>query len=231
MKYLGPHDLRFAKLQNEGVDGVSALSPLIARALDKNSWVYDVTGLLQHCVALLRLCHSLSEKLSSLPLQQANPQLNNVICEATHRVLPRFDDLLSAVASPHVDVRILEARATALATVCWALLLPFSLVNPKYSEMLGNPLKEMDTHLEILRQAADLAERAEMGKVNVDWARLGEPDDEQVNTTALEMQTKIETMPLIDKSQIPQAQESLTDTQCVDSSSANGNSHPVDPSA
>lgn len=116
------------------IGSCACLSPLdmflSAAALDKNSWVYDVSGLLQHCVALLRLCHSLSEKLSKIPLQavsfpilliskkyqenhrkkkdkniqsiRQHPPLNTVLCEATHRVLPAFDDLLNSVASPNV---------------------------------------------------------------------------------------------------------------------------------
>lgn len=64
-----------------------------------------------------------------------------------------------------MDVRVLEARATSLATICWGLCLPFVLINPKVHEALGNPLSEMDTHLVILRQAAEMAEKAEMGKV------------------------------------------------------------------
>ncbi|VDO61816.1 unnamed protein product [Heligmosomoides polygyrus] len=126
----------FSKLRNENLDGhIMQLSPLIAQALDKNTWVYDVTGLLQHCVAVLRLCHQLTDQLAAVPLQHASPQLNHMLCQATLRVMPRFDDLLSAVASPAVDIRVLEARATALATVCWALYLPFSLISQKYREV------------------------------------------------------------------------------------------------
>ncbi|CAD6197185.1 unnamed protein product [Caenorhabditis auriculariae] len=167
--------LRFSKLSEiDNIENLVQLSPLIGEILDKNSWVYDVSGLLQHCVAVLRLCHNLTEKLASAPLSQAPPQLSEGICSATQRVMPRFDDLLCAVASPSVDVRVLEARATSLATVCWALFLPFSLLNVKYKEILSVPLAEMEQHLTALRAAADLAERAEMGKVPVDWARMDE---------------------------------------------------------
>lgn len=78
---------------------------VLAQALDKNTWVYDVTGLLQHCVAVLRLCHQLTDQLAAVPLQHASPQLNHMLCQATLRVMPRFDDLLSAVASPAVSSR------------------------------------------------------------------------------------------------------------------------------
>ncbi|VDM53404.1 unnamed protein product [Angiostrongylus costaricensis] len=138
---------------------------ILAQTLDKNSWVYDVTGLLQHCVAVLRFCHLLTDQLAAIPLQHASPQLSHMLRQATLRVMPRFDDLLSAVASP-VDIRVLEARATALATVCWALYLPFSLISQKYRESMGEPLQQMDHHLCALRQAAEIAERASLGKVS-----------------------------------------------------------------
>uniref|UniRef100_A0A1I7X1X3 Tr-type G domain-containing protein n=1 Tax=Heterorhabditis bacteriophora TaxID=37862 RepID=A0A1I7X1X3_HETBA len=118
------------------------------QVLDRNNWVYDVSGVLQHCVALLRLCHTLTDKLSAVPLHHA-PHLNDLLCEATLRVMPRFDDLLGAVASP---------------------------------ASLGEPLREMDQHLEALKQAAEIFERADIGKLEMDWSRLdaiegGDEDD------------------------------------------------------
>lgn len=77
-----------------------------------------MNGLLQHCVAVLKLCHQLTDQLAKIPLTQINPQLNDIICQATARVVPRFDDLLQTLAMPNVDVRLIEARVTAL-TVAW----------------------------------------------------------------------------------------------------------------
>uniref|UniRef100_A0A0K0CZY4 Transmembrane protein 98 n=1 Tax=Angiostrongylus cantonensis TaxID=6313 RepID=A0A0K0CZY4_ANGCA len=123
-----------------------------SQTLDKNSWVYDVTGLLQHCVAVLRLCHQLTDQLAAIPLQHASPQLSHMLIRNEYVLL-------------QVDIRVLEARATALATVCWALYLPFSLISQKYRESMGEPLQQMDHHLSALRQAAEIAERASLGKV------------------------------------------------------------------
>ena len=55
----------------------------------------------------------------------------------------------------------------------------------------------MDTHLVILRQAADMAEKAEMGKLQMDWDGLDE--DEETARTEEETHTRIETTPLVDK--------------------------------
>lgn len=85
-----------------------------ANALNSNQWVYDVSGILEHCVAVLKLCHTLTDKLAKIPLNSISPQLNDVICQATARVVPRFDDLLQSMAAPNVDVRLIEARVVAL---------------------------------------------------------------------------------------------------------------------
>ncbi|PAV67706.1 hypothetical protein WR25_04223 isoform D [Diploscapter pachys] len=164
--------LRYSKIRTENLDNVVQLSPLMAQVLDKNTWVYDVTGLLQHCVAILRLSHTLSQKLSAVPLNQVSPELMEAIKQATIRVMPRFDDLLSSVASPSIDARILEARASALATVCWALYMPYSLVNQRCAELFIVPLREMEGHLDALRESAFTAERNDLMKLEVDWTHV-----------------------------------------------------------
>ncbi|KJH46380.1 hypothetical protein DICVIV_07548 [Dictyocaulus viviparus] len=200
---------------------------LISQALDKNTWVYDVTGLLQHCVAVLRLCHQLTDHLAAIPLQHASAQLSYMLCQATQRVMPRFDDLLSAVASPAVDIRVLEARATALATVCWALYLPFSLISQKYRETMGDPLRQMDYHLDALRQAADIAERANLGKLELDWSHL----DAVAENVAAREATVTKTTPLVDtiEGEANGDNSAKEFNDLMTSVHSNGN-HPVDPS-
>lgn len=82
------------------------------------------------------------------------------------------------------------------------------------SQMLGDPLREMDTHLEVLRQAADFAERSELGKVRVfprsfslcylqldaDWTRMNEgEDDSPVEASAT---IEVQDIPLVDTSKM-----------------------------
>lgn len=212
---VSPH-LRFSKLRNENLDTLVQLTPLLADALDKNNWVYDVGGILQHCVVILKLSHSLSEKLAIIPLSHTSPQLQDFVCEATHKVMPRFDDLLAAIASPKVDVRILEARASALATVCWSLLMPFCLVFPKNKEVLTEPVTNMHMHLEALRAAAELAERENIGKLELDWSRVEVEDKETTETTPV---MNIETTSLTEKPAGSEARSEIV-----------SNGHPVDPS-
>lgn len=220
---------RFSKLRGDDLDGhIMQLSPLIAQTLDKNSWVYDVTGLLQHCVAVLRLCHQLTDQLAAIPLQHASPQLSHMLRQATLRVMPRFDDLLSAVASPAVDIRVLEARATALATVCWALYLPFSLISQKYRESMGEPLQQMDHHLSALRQAAEIAERASLGKLELDWSHIDAVAEHVAAKEAASVVT--EATPLVDSIECElTGRNTANESDLTNSVHGNGN-HPVDPS-
>lgn len=156
-RLLVDQSLRFSKLRQDNVDDIIQLSPHISQALNSNQWVYDVSGILEHCVAVLKLCHTLTDKLAKIPLNAISPQLNDVICQATAKVVPRFDDLLKSMAAPNVDVRLIEARVVALVTTCWSLVSPFYLMNPKYKEVFGNIIKEMENHQQFLQLAVEQA--------------------------------------------------------------------------
>ncbi|VDN26776.1 unnamed protein product [Gongylonema pulchrum] len=67
--------LRFTKVDNENVESVVQLEPLIAQVLDSNQWIYDVSGMLQHCVVILKLCHALTMKLSTIQLNSVDIRL------------------------------------------------------------------------------------------------------------------------------------------------------------
>ncbi|VDK44229.1 unnamed protein product [Anisakis simplex] len=123
--------LRFSKLRNANMDSIIQLSPLIV-----------------------------IEKLSSaVPLLPINPQLNDYIVRSTNRLMPQFDDLIRAMASDQVDIRILEARASSLVSACWALASPFTMVNCKNIEIIDGALREMDNHVESLRLVIKQAEQ------------------------------------------------------------------------
>lgn len=164
-RFLEAQSLRFSKLQSQNCDDVVELGPHISHALDNNLWVYEVTGVLQHCVAVLKLCHHLTDQLAKIPLNQINPQLNEIICQATSQVTPRFDALLRSLAGESIDIRLTEARVSALVSACWSLLVPFYLINPKFKEVFGGVLKEMQAHQQVLQLAVEQAE--ERGHYNV----------------------------------------------------------------
>ncbi|VDN93490.1 unnamed protein product [Brugia pahangi] len=150
--------LSFTKVNNENVESVMQLGPLIV--LDSNQWIYDVSGMLQHCVVVLKLCHALTEKLSVIQLNSIAPKLNEQVVTATARIMPRFDDLIRTVAANQVDIRLLEARASSLVSACWALAFPFTVISPKHMDSLDGVLNvifsfefryEMEDHVEALR--------------------------------------------------------------------------------
>uniref|UniRef100_A0A914Q521 Transmembrane protein 98 n=1 Tax=Panagrolaimus davidi TaxID=227884 RepID=A0A914Q521_9BILA len=97
------------------------------------------------------------DKLAKIPLNSISPQLNDVICQATARVVPRFDDLLQSMAAPNVDVRLIEARVVALCCSCWSLVSPFYLMNPKYKEVFGQLINDMEAHQKCLQLAVEQA--------------------------------------------------------------------------
>lgn len=101
-------------------------------------------------MSILKLCHDLTDKLSAISLDNVSPQLNQLICDATARIVPRFDDVLQALAAKKVDLRLTEARVTALTSAVWALLTPFYAVDGKYREMFGPVLAEMENHQQYL---------------------------------------------------------------------------------
>ncbi|KAM3722238.1 Transmembrane protein [Dirofilaria immitis] len=151
--------LRFTKVNNENVESVLQLGPLIAQALDSNQWIYDVSGMLQHCVVILKLCHALTEKLSIIQLNSIAPKLNEQVVTTTARIMPRFDDLIRTVAASQVDVRLLEARASSLVSACWALAFPFTVISPKHMDSLDGILNEMEDHVEALLYYQAIADR------------------------------------------------------------------------
>lgn len=153
------HSLKFSKLQHDNLDDVLQLGPHISQQLSSNQWVEEVSGILQHCVSVLKLSHLLTDKMSKIQLNQINPQLNNVICQATTRVVPRFDTLLSSLGAKNVDIRVIEARVSALINAFWALVTPFYLLSSMYEESLGKIIHEMEkfhAHLQLaLEQLED----------------------------------------------------------------------------
>uniref|UniRef100_A0A0N5AZU8 Transmembrane protein 98 n=1 Tax=Syphacia muris TaxID=451379 RepID=A0A0N5AZU8_9BILA len=158
-KHLRTVKLRFSKTPNENIENIMQLRPLIEKVLDGNQWVYDMTGTLKHCVAILKLCHATTEKLTAEPLSATGAPLNAAILMATKRILPNFNLMIEAMESNHLNVPLLEARASALVSACWTLSFPFILACGDNISSLEAILKEMDTHVESLRDIVSNAEQ------------------------------------------------------------------------
>jgi hypothetical protein len=77
--------------------------------------------------------------------------IDKLICEASNRLLPHFEFLLNSLASKNVDIRVLEARTSALISSCWALSIPICMANFKQKEILEDILNQMNWHLRQLQ--------------------------------------------------------------------------------
>jgi len=143
--------LRFSKLRQENLDVISQLGPHISQTLCRNQWVEDVSGILEHCTYVLKLCHELTQYMATIPLNKLTPQLSHLICRVTLRVTPSFDSLLNSLDSENVDIRLSEARVASLINVCWALATPFLILD--HHETIITLIDKMDYHHRILQEA------------------------------------------------------------------------------
>ncbi|XP_054722279.1 transmembrane protein 98-like, partial [Uloborus diversus] len=87
------------------------LHPNIEKILADEQWVDDATGLIPHCLAILKKCHHLTERLVPMMMthvsQQSHQELGEII-EVAKKISPRVDDVVRAMYPP-LDPRLLEA--------------------------------------------------------------------------------------------------------------------------
>uniref|UniRef100_A0A8R1HLQ0 Transmembrane protein 98 n=2 Tax=Caenorhabditis japonica TaxID=281687 RepID=A0A8R1HLQ0_CAEJA len=145
------------------IDSMEQLNELLGELLDKNPWLYDARGIMQHVVAVLSIGKSMTAKLASVQLPTTPSPFHDAINMAIRNIYPRFDDLIESLATQPIDMRLLEARAMSLGTVCWSLYLPYTLLDARYKEVLQKPLNEMNLHLVTIRTAAHLVAMADKG--------------------------------------------------------------------
>lgn len=127
--------------------------------LQDDAWVSDVTGLVPHCLAILKIAHLLTDKLVSMTLngdqQLQSPETITELVSVARRIGPRVDDVVNAMYPP-LDPRLLEARCSALVlSVSHLVLLTKS--TSRLSAMLDwvdQSLADVDDHLQALREAS-----------------------------------------------------------------------------
>ncbi|KAK7086651.1 Transmembrane protein 98 [Halocaridina rubra] len=130
------------------------LAPQIDKILNDTQWVDDATGVIAHCLAILKLCHQMTERLVATTMTPIHKDRLHDIIEVTQRLSPRIDDVARAMYPP-LDPRLLEAR-------CSALVLTLTLLawHARYStssstvSLIKEALNDMDKHLAVLREAA-----------------------------------------------------------------------------
>lgn len=62
--------------------------------LSDEQWVDDASGLIPHCLTILRTCHTLTERLASLAMRPIEMKgTSNRLVEAAKRIPFRVDDV------------------------------------------------------------------------------------------------------------------------------------------
>uniref|UniRef100_T1JH95 Calpain catalytic domain-containing protein n=1 Tax=Strigamia maritima TaxID=126957 RepID=T1JH95_STRMM len=133
------------------------LHPNIERILDDDRWIDDATGLIPHCLAILKMCHQLTERLVAMTMSSV-PQTHHRLwemIEVAKKISPRVDDVVRSMYPP-LDARLLEARSTALIlSVTHLTLVTRSVCNIITCDWIEDSLAEMSTHLKVLRDASE----------------------------------------------------------------------------
>lgn len=74
---------------------------------------FHFRGLAPHCLAILRICHMLTEKMVGMTMAQTQqlrtPETLMEIVAIAKRISPRVDDIVKSMYPP-LDPRLLEAR-------------------------------------------------------------------------------------------------------------------------
>uniref|UniRef100_A0A914GQF6 Transmembrane protein 98 n=1 Tax=Globodera rostochiensis TaxID=31243 RepID=A0A914GQF6_GLORO len=141
-RILFSQSLRFSKLRQENMEDIEQLGPHISRALDRNHWLEEMTtGLLQHCVAVLKLCHLLTDKMAKIPLiqqkQQHRPaEMNEFICKATARIVPRLGLELFPVLADQL-IKIVQEMDFHMTTLQMALNKATELEEEQQQELIS----------------------------------------------------------------------------------------------
>ncbi|KAL0992476.1 hypothetical protein UPYG_G00093830 [Umbra pygmaea] len=99
------------------LDDVVITNPHIEAILENEDWIEDASGLVSHCISILKICHTLTEKLVAMTMGsgakvKAPASLSDIITVAK-RISPRVDDVVRSMYPP-LDPILLDARATAL---------------------------------------------------------------------------------------------------------------------
>lgn len=127
--------------------------PDIDKILADARWVDDATGLIPHCLAILKSCHQLTERLiaatmSSLPRYDQENQQRKLweIIEVAQKISPRVDDVVQSMYPP-LDPRLLEARCLALVLSVTHLALSIRFLCQVKSNWIEDSLSDLDNQM------------------------------------------------------------------------------------
>ncbi|XP_074654881.1 transmembrane protein 98-like [Tubulanus polymorphus] len=142
------------------LDDVQIMPQHWEEILQDENWVDDVTGVVPHCIEILKTCHELAEKLVAVTMRRGHytqpvPLLE--IIAIAKRISPRVDDVITAMYPP-LEPKLLEARCTALVlSVSHLALVTKDTCHVSGStEWIDQALLDVEKHLVFLRITAQL---------------------------------------------------------------------------
>ncbi|XP_055983676.1 sperm acrosome membrane-associated protein 3 isoform X1 [Sorex fumeus] len=100
------------------LDDVVITNPHIEAILENEDWIEDASGLMSHCIAILKICHTLTEKLVAMTMgsgakMKTSASVGDIIVVAK-RISPRVDDVVKSMYPP-LDPKLLDARERGLS--------------------------------------------------------------------------------------------------------------------
>jgi len=155
-------DVNLIKGQGQGghtmeLDDV-AIHPEIDKILSNHQWVDDATGLIPHCLSILKSCHHLTERLvgatmSLLPRYEEEDQQKKLweIIRVAQKISPRVDDVVSAMYPP-LDPRLLESRCLSLVLLVTHLSLVIKYTCHIKSPWIEEATDELNDRIVSLRE-------------------------------------------------------------------------------
>lgn len=143
--------------ENMELDDVR-LHPNIDQILSDTQWVDDATGLIPHCLAVLKGCHHLTERLvaatmAALPrFSEADQRLRLAeIGRTAPTISPRVDDVVEAMYPP-LDPRLLESRCLSLLLSVSRFAIVITYTCAIRGQWIDDELKGLEMQLKVSRK-------------------------------------------------------------------------------
>lgn len=138
---------------------VELSNPKLDEILQNEHWVDDASGLVPHCIAILKTCHELAERLVGMTMNNSDKirteEMLTEIVSVAKRINPRVDEVVQSMYPP-LDPRLLEARCTALVlSVSHLVLVTKQACRLSQNiDWIDQSLADADDHLKVLQEAS-----------------------------------------------------------------------------
>uniref|UniRef100_A0A2I3GMJ9 Transmembrane protein 98 n=1 Tax=Nomascus leucogenys TaxID=61853 RepID=A0A2I3GMJ9_NOMLE len=137
------------------LDDVVITNPHIEAILENKDWIEDASGLMSHCIVILKICHTLTEKLVAMTMGSGAKMRTSAIVSDIVVNSPRVDDVVKPMYPP-LDPKLLDTGTTALLlSVCHLVLVTRNACHLMGGlEWVDQSLSAAEEHLEVLQEAA-----------------------------------------------------------------------------